>query len=236
MRHQEFVEIGTSPTLQAFEAGLVRMAEQMDFGLVQAALVLEQPGAEPIFLTLGNTPAKFLAACKDVDNSKRDPVLKRLRQLSVPFIYDQQLYADEGAGDLWEEQAMYGYHTGVSVGLHLPKERHFLLGVDRSSPLPEDDSKLTEIMAGIQLLAVHAQDAAQRLMGRTPTQSENVNLTAREKEILRLTMTGLTSTAISERLNVSLPTVQFHLKNIRTKFNTDSKHQAVLRALSLGII
>ena len=165
-----------------------------------------------------------------------DPVMKKLKRLSVPFIYDRQLYKESGADDVWEEQAMWGFSTGVAVGLHLPQDRHFLLGVDRTDALPEDDSRLTQLLAQLQLLAVHAQDAALRLMAAQPSQASDVRLTPRETEIMRMTMTGMTAIAIAEKLSISSTAVQFHLVNVRKKFNTNSKHQAVLRALALGLL
>jgi len=122
------------------------------------------------------------------------------------------------------------------VGLHLPQDRHFLLGVDRADALPQDDSRLTQLLAQLQLLAVHAQDAALRLMAAKPSEASDVRLTPRETEIMRMTMTGLTAIAIAEKLSISSTAVQFHLVNVRKKFNTNSKHQAVLRALALGLL
>lgn len=236
MRHQDFLELGTAKSLRAFEAGLVSFARKLEFELLSAALVTHHSGQAPVFLTLGNTPTEFIQASKNKPNARRDPVLKRLKTLNIPFIYDQQLYAEEGAGDLWEEQARFGYHAGISVGLHLANDRHFLLGVDRSKPLPTDDARLTQLMGYLQLLAVHAQDAAQRLMQRSPLEHDDVSLTPREIEVLRLTMEGMTSTRIAERLSVTVAGVQYHLANVRRKFAVDSKHQAVLRALSMGLI
>lgn len=215
---------------------MVRMAERMEFGHVSAVLVLDQGAHEPIFLSVGNTPVEYLESYKSLENSRRDPVLKKLKRLSVPFIYDQQLYLQSGAADLWEEQAMWGFSTGVAVGLHLPQDRHFLLGVDRTDALPQDDMRMTQLLAQLQLLAVHAQDAALRLMAAKPSQASDVRLTPRETEIMRLTMTGMTAMAIAEKLAISSTAVQFHLINVRKKFNTNSKHQAVLRALALGLL
>lgn len=236
MKHQDFVDVGLSTSIRAFEAGLVKMAGRMDFGHVSAVLVLDQGTHDPIFLSVGNTPVEYLDSYKSVEDSRRDPVLKKLKRLSVPFIYDRQLYMDSGAADLWEEQAMWGFSTGVAVGLHLPQDRHFLLGVDRVQALPQDDARLTQLLAQLQLLAVHAQDAALRLMAAKPSQASDVRLTPRETEIMRMTMTGMTAIAIGEKLSISSTAVQFHLVNVRKKFNTNSKHQAVLRALALGLL
>ena len=236
MKHQDFVDVGLATSIRAFESGLVKMAGRMDFGHVSAVLVLDQGTHDPIFLSVGNTPVEYMDAYKSVEDSRRDPVLRKLKRLSVPFIYDRQMYLEGGAADLWEEQAMRGFSTGVAVGLHLPQDRHFLLGVDRADALPRDDAQLTQLLAQLQLLAVHAQDAALRLMTAKPSQASDVRLTPRETEIMRMTMTGMTAIAIAERLAISATVVQFHLINVRKKFNTNSKHQAVLRALALGLL
>src|SRR5512143_4120338 len=66
----------------------------------------------------------------------------------------------QGQGELWEEQARYGYQTGIAMALHLPEGKHFMLGVDRDRALPSDRHELTRVVADLQLFAVHALDAA----------------------------------------------------------------------------
>jgi DNA-binding CsgD family transcriptional regulator len=156
--------------------------------------------------------------------------------LSVPFIYDQDLYVNEAAADLWEQQERFGYRTGISVALHLPAGRHFLLGFDRSRPLPQDDVKLTRLLADLQLLAVHAQDAALRLLDEPENSSPPPRLTVREVEILQYTMDGKSAWAIGQILGLSEHTINFHLRNVMKKLDSASKHQAVLKALALGLL
>ena len=125
----------------------------------------------------------------------------------------------------------------MAVALHLPNHLHFLLGVDRPDPLPGDDSQLTRLMGDLQLLAVHAQDAAVRLLKHDrPLVVEDQALTPREREVLKLTMEGLTAAQISDRLVISVPTVNFHTRNLREKLGAHTKHQAVLVALRRGLL
>ncbi|MCU0774004.1 MAG: LuxR C-terminal-related transcriptional regulator, partial [Ideonella sp.] len=202
------------------------------------ALVVEHPGpARPAsFISVGNTPEAFVTNYQNLADSLRDPVLRRMKHLSVPFLYDQDLYTEEDAGDLWEQQAAYGYRTGISVALHLPGHRHFLLGMDREQPLPRDERRLTRLFADLQLLAVHAQDAAQRLLAPLADREPVPRLTERELEVLRWTMDGKSAWAVGEILGISEHTVNFHLRNVFGKLGASSKHQAVLKALALGLI
>jgi DNA-binding CsgD family transcriptional regulator len=236
MKLKAFLDISQAADRAVFEQRLLGFAAALDFDIVQAALVVEKPGQAAKFEAIGNTPKAFLEAARNVEDSLRDPVLKRLRRLSVPFIYDQDLYVNEAAADLWEEQARFGYRTGISVALHLPAGRHFLLGFDRSRPLPQDDVKLTRLLADLQLLAVHAQDAALRLLDEPENSSPPPRLTVREVEILQYTMDGKSAWAIGQILGLSEHTINFHLRNVMKKLDSASKHQAVLKALALGLL
>lgn len=237
MRQQDLIEIGQSADLPSFERGLVRLAGELDFPLVSGTLVVDQAGLDPLFVAFGNVPSEFADSFADPADSRRDPLLQKLKRLSVPVLYDQATYVNSGAADLWEQQARFGYRTGVAVALHLPNHVHFLLGVDRPDPLPVDDSLLTRLMGDLQLLAVHAQDAAVRLLKHDRLLAvEEQALTAREREVLELTMEGLTAAQISDRLMISVPTVNFHTRNLREKLGAHTKHQAVLVALRRGLL
>jgi DNA-binding CsgD family transcriptional regulator len=238
MNLQRYFDVSTSTDIRALEGRLIDFANHMDFPLVTAAVVTEglAPGSEPQFTVIGNTPEAFKATQLDVEISKRDPVTRRLKKLSVPFLYDQAMYVSEGLGEAWEHQARFGYKTGIAVALHLPGHKHFLLGVDRFAPLPTQEEKVIRMMADLQLLAVHAQSAAVRLFSPDPDEPQLPRFTPREMEILRWCMDGKSAWQTGALLNISEATVNFHLRNVCTKLNVSSKHQAVLKAVNLGLL
>ena len=131
MRQQDYLDVSAATDRDTFERRLVSFVQNLGFDLASAALAVEKPGQASRFVMIGNTPEAFHEASRSASESRRDPVLKRLRTATVPFVYDQQMYVADGAGDLWEEQAVFGYCTGISMALHLPDGVHFLLGVDR---------------------------------------------------------------------------------------------------------
>lgn len=236
MRLQPFLDISQSSDLTTFKRRLLQFGEELEFGLVNAFVVVDRPGKEASFYTVGNTPEEFLAGSADPDDYRRDPVMQRLKRTSLPFAYDQSMYVRQGAADIWERQAVHGYKTGIAVALHLKDHRHFLLGVDRDQALPADSEAVTQLLASLQLLAVHAQDAALRLLGVRDIPINVPRLTERELEVLRWTMEGKSAWAVGEILSVSENTVNFHLRNVLRKLDASSKHQAVLKAMSLGIL
>ncbi|MCJ7723391.1 MAG: response regulator transcription factor [Anaerolineales bacterium] len=61
-------------------------------------------------------------------------------------------------------------------------------------------------------------------------------LTDREMEVLAMAARGFTNKAIGLHLNISDRTVQGHLAHIFSKFQANSRTEAVMRAVSLGLI
>jgi DNA-binding CsgD family transcriptional regulator len=237
MRHQDYLDVSESSDRATFERRLVQFVQGLDFDIASAALAVDKPGEGTQFIAIGNTPDAFLEASRDVDQAKRDPVLQRLKTTTLPFVYDQALYVADGAADLWEEQAPFGFRTGISMALHMPEGRHFLLGVDRSQPLPASDDGLTRMIADLQLLAVYAQETAMRvLLDPQEPQAALPRLTQREREVLAWTREGKSAWAVGQILSMSEHTVNYHLRNVMRKLNVSSKHLAILRALSLGLL
>jgi len=236
MRLQRFVDISQAQSTASLKRQLIDIAHDMDFGLVLAVVITEIPGVDAHVARIGNTPEAFEKASTSFEGLARDPVNKRLKKLSLPVVYDQGLYVREQAADLWEEQAPFGYRTGISVGLHLPGNRHFLLGMDREAPLPSSDEAMTRLLAGLQLLAVHTQDAAIRLLSEPATRTSELSLSRREIEALRHCMQGKTARETGEAMNCSENTVNTYFRRIFSKLDVSSKHQAVLKAIHLGLM
>ena len=233
---QRFFDISQAPDVSTFERRLIDFAADLGFGIVTAVMVVERAGQDTKFSHVGNIPQAYDEVFRSVGESRRDPVIRQLKKMSLPVLYDQALYVREGAADLWEQQAAFGFKTGVSVAMHLPGRKHFVLGVDRPDALPGDGRDLTHLVASLQLLAVHAHDAAGRLLAADAEADDAPQLTTREQEVLRWTMAGKSAWTVGQILSVSEHTVNFHLRNVFRKLDVVTKHQAVLKALSLGLL
>lgn len=237
MRLQDYLDISDAPDIRALETRLVRFANELDFGIISGALVVEHAAGRVSSFHLGNTPEAFSSTFANTSIGKRDPVMRRLKRLSAPFVYDQSMYVNEQAGDLWDVQASFGYKTGIAMALHLPGGKHFVMGVDRDQPLPGDDIIVTRLMADLQLLAVHAQETAVRLLAPQALGMEQVpHLTEREIEILKWTAEGKSGWAVGQILHISEHNVKYHVNKILVKLAVGSKHQAAAKAKALGLI
>lgn len=236
MLKQRILDAADSSDLATFERRLVEFAHEMDFGLAAAGLVFESADGNSEVISIGNVPSGFVELSTDPADIKRDPVIKLFKKLSTPFTYDQSTYTNEAAGDLWEQQAPFGYKNGIALAMHLPFNRHLLVGIDRDEALPSCQDELVKQLGLISLLVTHIQSTAIRLLTPTSGQFMMPKLTRREIEVLRVTAIGKSAWAVSAILGISECTVNFHMRNIHHKLDTSTKQQAVLKSSLLGLI
>jgi DNA-binding CsgD family transcriptional regulator len=219
-----------------FEIELVAFTRRLGFETVSCTVVLDHMLGEAEFITIDNTPRAYKEAFQNPMNGRRDPVMQHCKRQSVPIIWDQTTYVRNGLGDKWEEQARFGMSNGIAMALHLPEGRHFLFGVERDQPVPGDAGELTRMVADLQLFAVHAQDAALRILVPGPVDPSLPSLTPRELETLRWTMEGKTAWEVGHVLGITERTAVLHVNNATHKLGCVNKHQAVLKALRLGLL
>jgi DNA-binding CsgD family transcriptional regulator len=232
-----YLAVMEATTPVEFRMEVVRFAEDLGFKTVSAMAVIDHSQSNTEFHTIDNAPEAFSKTFHDVDVWRLDPVMQHCKRAAVPIIWDQGTYVSGGQGEMWEHQAGFGYQTGVALALHLPDGRHFSLGVERDRPLPRQPRTVTRIVAELQLFAVHAQDAAFRIF--TPISAkttEGPSLTPRELEALRWTMEGKTAWEVGAIMNIAERTAVLHLQNSMRKLGCVNKHQAVLKALRLGLL
>lgn len=215
---------------------VVEFTRHLGFETVTATTVIDHFRGESEFISVENTPTGFLDVYEDASMWGRDPVLQHCKRASVPIIWNQETYVSAGQGEKFELQAKFGYRTGIALALHLPEGRHFFMGVDRDQPLPAAPAEVTRMVADLQLFAVHAQEAAMRVLLPATPQHDVPALTPRELESLRWTMEGKTAWELGSILGISERTAVLHVNNATHKLGCVNKHQAVLKALRLGLI
>ncbi len=79
-------------------------------------------------------------------------------------------------------------------------------------------------------------EAAQALSHAAAQQAAGVELTDREREVLKLMVEGLNNAEIAERLVVSLSTVKYHISNILSKLQVDNRVAAVTLAIQKKLV
>ena len=66
--------------------------------------------------------------------------------------------------------------------------------------------------------------------------TEDVDLTKREKEVLSGLVEGSSYKAIADNLHISVDTVRFHFRNVYKKLHVHSQSEAVVKAIKEGLV
>jgi DNA-binding CsgD family transcriptional regulator len=225
-----------SRTREEFRQEVVRTAQRLGFDTVAAVTVVDHEAGHSEFIGIDNTPEAYKKTFNSANAQRRDPVMRHCKEASSPIVWTQDTYCSNDAGDLWEEQQVFGYRNGIALALHLPDRHHFMLGVDRHSALPDDPREVQRLVSDIQLFTVYALDAAMRVLVPRPLQPDRPGLTPREVEVLRWTMEGKTAWEVGKILSITERTAVLHIGNAMRKLDCANKHLAVLKALRLGLI
>lgn len=125
------------------------------------------------------------------------------------------------SGQQWFDVSLFAipsYHPALSTVVHVVRpENKKPSGLERR-------------------LVSDAKPAAEPLWPMTTKEGEPVDLTAREKEILRCLSQGLSTNAIARKLFISPVTVRNHIQNLLHKLDVHTKLAAVVFAYRHNLI
>lgn len=215
---------------------LVAYTENIGFRTVSCVVIQDLPDRSAHFYSLDNMPDAYQEAFNNEDVGPQDPVMQHLKRSSLPIIWNQSTYVAKRAGSLHETMDGHGIGTGIIAAAHMPNGLHFCLGLDREAANPISTVELESIASSFQLLFVHAQDAAARLMHPENGVLVNPDLTAREYEVLAWRMEGKTAWETGAILGISESTVVKYLCAATQKLGCVNKDHAVVTALRRGIL
>jgi len=115
------------------------------------------------------------------------------------------------------------------------------LAAGARAALPRDadgESLAAAIRAAVQGLVVLDDSFAAALLREAPTAPPDLveSLTPREAEVLQLLTQGLPNKTIAQRLGISDHTVKFHVNAILGKLGVQSRGEAIVQAVRLGLV
>jgi DNA-binding CsgD family transcriptional regulator len=93
-------------------------------------------------------------------------------------------------------------------------------------------------VAGIRL-AARGEEAQVALVSHKPpipTESGDIDLTPRERDVLLLMAEGASNKTIARRLGISVHTAKFHVGSLLEKLDATGRTDAVAHAARLGVI
>ncbi len=166
-----------------------------------------------------------------------DPTVAHCATKSIPLIWSPNLFVAPKQQEMYEEARSYGLVSGVTLPIHGSSgERGMLCLVSDRSSGGKFEDEAHRNLAQLSCFRDFILESSLGFIKREAPEVPPIQLTQRELECLKWSATGKSSWDIGQILNCTEATVNFHFSNIRRKFGTSSRRQAVVKAIRSGII
>ena len=237
-RHEKrCLDVLHAASVGEFKQQIVAFVQDLGFSTFGTLVVTDHSPALREFKSLNNAPEAYYEAATYSKYTRVDPVLQHCKLTSKPIVWDRRDYAYARTQPLWEEQEPFGYKSGLAVGMHFARGKHFVFGAnwvrDRCSDAPHFKSIAEDLLS----FAEHAQAAAFELtLPARQVPDAPLSLANVELEALRWTMDGMNAWAVADRMSISERHVTLLTRRAMQKLDCSTKYEAVLRAIKLGLI
>ena len=164
-----------------------------------------------------------------------DPVIRRVRQATMPFMWSEASYdpCEAAVASMMGEAAELGLAEGFAIPIYTVQgfqaivtfgARQWEMGVEER--------------AALHLVGIYAHSAARACLPRIGTEfnTDRPRLSDRETEVLKWSAAGKTAWEISMILRISQRTAEQYLESAGRKLHATNKVQAVAEALRRQLI
>ena len=230
------LEVLHAKTVAEYKRLNVEFVQALGFHTVAATVITDHSPHLTEFQSVTNAPTEYLPSFEDMASAKLDPVSQHCKTSSAPIVWDQGVYVAHGRGDYWENQAAFGYLSGISVAFHLPWGRHFMFGVDSDRRVCASKRDMQNLLFELHAFASHSQAAAFDLCTPYPPSGSDVSLAPGELDALRRSMDGLSNREVGCAMGISETEVLLRLRRAMLKLGCTNKYETALRAIRLGLV
>lgn len=212
---------------------LVSAARTLGFEHVAYGLRLAVPVSNPKVITLNNYPEPWQTRYQQAGYLAIDPSVRHGQRSQEPLVWGDDVFG--AAQELWSEAKDQGLRVGWAQSSLDGFGVGGMLTLSRSGEILSE-MELHHKEMEMRWLVQAAHLSLSRLMKPKFTLQPEAPLTPREIEVLKWSADGKTAGEIGDILSISMPTVNFHIKNVIHKMKAANKTAAVVQALMSGLL
>lgn len=161
-----------------------------------------------------------------------DPIATHFHRHVHPLVWDETTFTSDRQQEFYEEGRRHGLRSGIGYLVCGPQAQVGVLCFASDGPARED----VQTRASLSLLRDFACESYFNVSRIEETEKPVTALTPRERECLKWVTAGKTSWEISRILSCTEATINFHVYNLTKKFGVQTRTQAVIRAISEGLV
>ena len=164
-----------------------------------------------------------------------DPTVSHALTSLCPLVWSDEMYRTESEREYATEARLHGLSEGITIPVHSRHGDVALVNLVLSSSGEAARHHVREMMICGSLLAPLTHETMRRIV-KTQQMSSVPRLTKRETEVLQWISDGKSTWEISKLVGISEHGVVHHVRNVLTKFDVGSRHQAVAKAVVHGLL
>lgn len=212
---------------------IVSLARDFGFDHCAYGLRMPLPLTRPKFAIFNNYPVAWQTRYQEQNYLAVDPTVRHGMRSLLPVIWSDNLFLP--VRELWEDARSFGLDVGWAQSSRDVNGVGGMLTLARSGE-SLSDAELQDKEPKMVWFTQVAHLGMSRLLCSKIMPETGVQLSYREIEVLKWTGDGKTSSEISDILNISERTVNFHIGNAMIKLNAVNKTAAAVRAAMLGML
>lgn len=165
-----------------------------------------------------------------------DPTVSHTLNHTIPLFWTPDAFKAEKQKNLYEEASSYGLQSGIIFPIHGANGEYgmFSFASERLANL-KNKKEIEQVLPVLSLLRDYVFESSKKFLP-VPDYVKEVHLTKRELEILIWAKLGKSSWEIGRILSCSEATINFHMTNVRNKFEVHTRQQALVKAMQLGLL
>lgn len=166
-----------------------------------------------------------------------DPTVSHCISRSAPLVWSPDIFVTTQQKEMYEAACSYGLRSGITLPIHGANGEFgilcFVRDADSGKPFSDD---LAHTLPNLCLLRDIVADTAIGFIKPRGESAIPPTLTPRERECLQWAAAGKSSWETAKILCCSEATINFHITNIRRKFDVGTRREAVVKAIRLGLV
>lgn len=224
--------VSTQSNQELFKT-IVEASKELEFEHCAYGIRAPLPLTNPKTMLINNYPTSWKSRYQEHNYLTVDPTVRLAIRSPKPIVWTEDLFVS--AREFWEEAHAFGLCHGWAQSIHDCNGVIGMLTLSRSK-MPITEAELHEKRFRIAWLTQMAHLQMSPSLTPQIMPEVEIKLSLREREVLRWTADGKTSSEISVILNISERTVNFHITNSVTKLNATNKISAAIKAAVMGMI
>lgn len=234
-----FADLLCYGTVEDWRNQVFQLSNDLGYEKILLAILPDQhtqPEIEFTFLQ-SNYSSEWISRYDTEKLGHIDPIVAHCASKSTPLIWTPEIFSAQKQKEMYEEACGHGLRSGVTLPIHGARgELGALCFVTDVNPDKLFQREINLNLPELSCLRDFIFESSLQFIRYSSPTKEPIHVTSRELECLKWSAIGKSSWEIGYLLNCSEATVNFHFSNIRRKFNTNSRQQAVVRAIHLGLV